>query len=283
MAATDNDSARYEIKTKDFYFRTEGKDGRVLLGCSPHIHYQIEFLILDEGVVGANIDSVSYKIEAGDLCVVFPNQIHSFESVGREKYALAIASPDIMPEFDEIFSQRVPETAILKREFVSERMKSLMERMGELSKCESEYGDVLLKGVLLSFFGEVFEKLPLTDVRSVSSHALKTVVNYCARNFSRDLSLGILEEELHISKYYISHLFSTKLKVRFNDYINSLRISDACRQLKQTDKTVTEISECVGFNTLRTFNRAFIRQIGMSPSEYRRSSPQNVRSVSMIG
>lgn len=280
--ATDNKSAKYEIKTKDFYFRTEGPGGEVRLGCSPHIHYQIEFLILKEGTVNANIDSVSYKITAGDLCIVFPNQIHSFESIGEEKYDLAIASPDIIPEFDEIFSQRVPETAILKREFVSERMLQLMERMGELAKQDSEYSNVLLKGVLLSFFGEAFENLQLTDVHSVSSHALKTVVNYCARNFSRDLSLAILEEELHISKYYISHLFSMKLKVRFNDYINSLRISDACRQLKQTDKTITEISECVGFNTLRTFNRAFIRQVGMSPSEYRRSSQQNVRSVSMI-
>ena len=34
--------------------------------------------------------------------------------------------------------------------------------------------------------------------------------------------------------------------------------------------TVTEISEAVGFNTLRTFNRAFIKQMGMSPSEYRK-------------
>ena len=76
------------------------------------------------------------------------------------------------------------------------------------------------------------------------------------------------------SKYYISHLFSMKLKVRFNDYINSLRINDACRQLRQTDKTVTEISECVGFNTLRTFNRAFIKQVGTSPSEYRKSAPR---------
>ena len=63
---------------------------------------------------------------------------------------------------------------------------------------------------------------------------------------------------------------SSKLKMGFNDYINSLRISNACKQLLKTDASVTEISESVGFNTLRTFNRAFMKQMGMTPSEYRR-------------
>ena len=67
-----------------------------------------------------------------------------------------------------------------------------------------------------------------------------------------------------------------KLGLRFNDYVNSLRISEACRYLVHTDHSITEISEIVGFNTLRTFNRAFMKQLGISPSEYRKKdlSPQ---------
>jgi AraC-like DNA-binding protein len=83
----------------------------------------------------------------------------------------------------------------------------------------------------------------------------------------------MLEEELHLSKYYISHLFGDKLGIRFNDYINSLRISEACRLLRTSTLSVTEISDASGFGTLRTFNRAFMKQMGMSPSEYRRGDP----------
>ena len=103
------------------------------------------------------------------------------------------------------------------------------------------------------------------------SGALRSIVSYCTRNFSEDLSLSVLEEKLHLNKYYISHLFSNRLGIRFNDYINSLRISEACRFLLNTDLNVTEISELVGFNTLRTFNRAFTKQIGASPTEYRKN------------
>ena len=83
-----------------------------------------------------------------------------------------------------------------------------------------------------------------------------------------------MEEELHLSKYYISHLFGSKIGTGFNDYINALRVSEACRYLRRTNKSITEISALVGFGTLRTFNRAFFKQVGMSPSEYRKTAPR---------
>lgn len=276
--------AMYEIKKEEFYFRTDERNGKkVFLECTAHMHYEIEFFILLEGETDVYIDSVEYRMQAGDLCMVFPNQIHQFKTMKDEKYMLVIVSPSLMPELSDTFTARIPRSGVIKADELFEGAAEMVARMGEISQSLGEYKSIQLRGLLLTFFGGLMEKMNLTDVKSVSSHALKTVVNYCARNFSRDLSLTILEEELHISKYYISHLFSMKLKVRFNDYINSLRINDACRQLRQTDKTITEISECVGFNTLRTFNRAFVRQIGMSPSEYRRRGPQLTSSVSMIG
>ena len=275
--------ANYEIKKEDFYFRTEGNgEKRTNLECTAHMHYAIEYFLLLEGETVASIDSVEYRLRAGDMCLVFPNQIHQFRTVSEEKYMLIIVSPDMLPELADTFISRIPCSALIKSEELFPGAAELMKRVGEVSKSTGEYREIQMRGLLLAFFAELFERISLTDVKNVSSHALKTVVNYCSRNFSRDLSLAILEEELHMSKYYISHLFSMKLKVRFNDYINSLRINDACRQLRQTDKTVTEISECVGFNTLRTFNRAFVRQMGMSPSEYRKHGSHTTRYVSMI-
>lgn len=276
--------SKYEIKNEEFHFRTETNgEKKTALECSAHMHYEIEYFLLLEGETVVYIDSMETKMKAGDLCVVFPNQIHQFRTVSDEKYMLIIFSPDMIPELTETFTSRIPRSAVIRASELSPDCEKIIRKMGEINSSKGEYRRVQMRGLLLTLFGFILDKMSLTDVKSVSSHALKTVVNYCARNFSRDLSLSILEEDLHISKYYISHLFSMKLKVRFNDYINSLRINDACRQLRQTDKTVTEISECVGFNTLRTFNRAFVRQIGMSPSEYRKQGEIEMRSVSMIG
>ena len=96
------------------------------------------------------------------------------------------------------------------------------------------------------------------------------MVDFCAKHYTEDLSLAILERELHLSRYYISHLFTKKLQIGFNDYLNSLRTEHACRLLCEQEHSVTEIGRLSGFSNPRTFNRAFLKQTGMTPSEYRK-------------
>lgn len=268
-----SDITRYETKTEDFYFMRRNALSKGKLHCRPHLHYHIEFGILRQGTTTLFVDSVEYKLEAGDIFIAFPNQIHRYDSIDYEQYDLIIANPDTMPELAAVFGSCLPQSAVLKK---SEKTKHLDELMDLICRTAAtyngQYRELIIKGYMLSFFGELLSVLPLSDSKLGDSHALKAVVNYCTKNFSKDLSLSILENELHISKYYISHLFSNKLRVRFNDYINSLRISEACRRLRRTDDTVTEISEAVGFGTLRTFNRAFTKQMGMSPSEYKKQN-----------
>ncbi len=266
-----SDITRYETKTEDFYFMRRNEHSKGKLHCRPHLHYHIEFGILRQGTTTLFVDSVEYKLEAGDIFIAFPNQIHRYDSTDYEMYDLIIANPDTMPELASVFGSSVPRYAVLKKCSSTEHLSELMDLICRAAANRGDqYRELIIKGHMLSFLGELLSVLPLSDSRLGDSHALKAVVNYCTKNFSKELSLSILENELHISKYYISHLFSNKLQVRFNDYINSLRISEACRRLRRTDDTVTEISEAVGFGTLRTFNRAFTKQMGMSPSEYKK-------------
>lgn len=262
--------AKYEKKSEYLQCREGYGDGKSPLEIAPHLHYQIECFLLRAGETTVFIDSVEYTVKAGDLCMVFPNQIHQFKTTTLEDYTLVIVNPDMVPDFENFFINNIPESPVLENAVNIGNIPILFKKISEEYEKKSPYKEFIIKGSLLALFGEIFSEMKMRDLKMGDSCALKTVVNYCAHNFSKELSLSILEEELHISKYYISHLFSNRLKVRFNDYINSLRISDACRQLRQTDKTITEISECVGFNTLRTFNRSFMKLKGVSPSEYRR-------------
>jgi YesN/AraC family two-component response regulator len=109
-----------------------------------------------------------------------------------------------------------------------------------------------------------FKKINTEDI-----HAIGSVMNYCIAHHTENLSLDVLEKKLHINKYYISHIMNQKLNMGFNDYVISIRVSNACKYLTRTDKSITKISDLVGFNTLRTFNRAFAKQLGMTPSQYR--------------
>lgn len=271
----------YENRANDYYYCRDRFNGGSRLGCRPHLHYHIELVYMLEGRALGYVDSTEYVIEGGDVFIAFPNQLHQFISEGPEKYVLFILSPDLIPELNRVFSEQQPASALLKNAGRNPLLLELLTIAAKENDPGVQWRDTVIRGVMLAFFGELFRLMPLIAHKAGSSHVLQSVLNYCARNFNRDLSLGMLEEELHISKYYISHLFSDRLKIRFNDYVNALRVSDACRLLRQTDLGITEISERVGFGTMRTFNRAFSRQMGMPPSAYRRSASGSKLSAKM--
>ena len=261
--------ALYQNRNSDFYCR-DSRFASKTMGFISHLHYHIELGFVFEGHTRVTIDSKTYDVRGGDVIVVFPNQIHQFETIEHEKYVLLIVNPDIMPELTSVFTSSTPVSNLLNGCAKDPELSELIMKISDTYRNDEPYKDALLRGYLLLFFSRLLSKLELQDVQSKDYNVLGVIMNYCTANSEKELSLGILERELHISKYYISHLMSSKLKMGFNDYINSLRISNACKQLLKTDASVTEISEAVGFNTLRTFNRAFMKQMGMTPSEYRR-------------
>ena len=236
----------------------------------PHLHYHLELVYMYEGECGVSLESGEYRIPTDSVFLSFPNQTHSYIPDKNDSHMLMIVNPDVIPEFSALFDRRIPETPVLTG--VSEYPELLTvfgQIKRELNTQKDQYTQPKLRGLICTLFAELFRHMTLVDRVRGNSQALNSVIGFCSRNFQRELSLEILAEELHMSKYYISHLFGSRFNMKFNDYINSLRVSAACRYLCNTDKSITEISELVGFGTPRTFNRAFLKQFGKSPSEYR--------------
>ncbi len=272
-------SAYYEKRDIDFYFRDD-RGGKTRLRCSPHLHSHIEFVYMIEGCADGYADSFGCSIRPGDFFIAFPNQIHRFVSHGPEKYLLFIVNPDLIPEFKEQLLNALPQTNLITAQsLISSEIALTMQALAAAAKGSDKHRQTILRGHLLALFGIVLSHLPTTAYHSSGdTKILRSVLDFCTKNYTRPLSLSMLSDELHLSKYYISHLFSNKLQISFNDYINSLRVSAACRLLTQSEKTVTDICAEVGFSTLRTFNRAFLRHMEVTPSAYRknRSAPPPV-------
>ena len=260
--------AFYEKRNEDLYCR-DSRYATKTMGYTSHLHSHIELGFLLEGHTRVTVDSVQYDVRGGDVVVVFPNQIHRFETVEREKYVLLIVNPDLLEDLSVELTETIPVSNLLVGAAEDGELRDLIFRISDTYYGNEPYKDMILRGYLLSFFGKLLRRVELKEIQVRDYHVLGMILNYCINHSDKNLSLGLLERELHISKYYISHMMSSKLHMGFNDYINSLRVSNACKYLAKGDRTVTEISEIVGFNTMRTFNRAFLKQMGCTPSEYR--------------
>ena len=260
----------YEIPKQNVYCR-DSKHSSNTLGYRSHLHASVELAMVFEGHVRITVDSKTYDVRGGDAFVVFPNQIHYFETVEREQYVLLKFNPDILPEFLPQLGSHLPVDNIIPGAAQDSHLSHTIQAIADTYYSEDPFREEILRGYLLVFFGSLLPKMELRDIQSRDYNLLGMIMNYCISNYNQDLSLAKLEKDLHLSKYYISHVLSSKLHIGFNDYINSLRVSAACKLLSQTDKSITEISEEVGFNTLRTFNRAFLKSLDTTPSAYRKA------------
>ncbi|MFI3309208.1 helix-turn-helix domain-containing protein [Ewingella allii] len=87
-----------------------------------------------------------------------------------------------------------------------------------------------------------------------------------------DITLDRLSRKALIPTRQISHAVNRVLQCSVSQLLNSYRVEEACRLLRETELTVTSIIFESGFRTKSNFNREFLRQTGMNPGDYRRAN-----------
>ena len=253
------------------------------LAYAPHLHNHLELVGMIEGKAMAYVEEKVYEINSGDAFFIFPNQIHHYEKIADENYILLLFPMDILPEYTSVFQSKVPKSALIPGALKNRHvLRSMQEILALKDSTESgSYRDYLTKGYLLILFGQLFDLSELEDTPHVDVQTVKLLLDYCIGHYKEEISLDQVASRLHLSKFYISHLFSQKLHLSYSDYIRSLRISEACRLLTETSLGITEISYQVGFPTPRTFNRAFLKYVGRTPREYRyqKKRPETIITI----
>ena len=84
-----------------------------------------------------------------------------------------------------------------------------------------------------------------------------------------DINLGRIARRLRLPSRDVSRAINTHAGENVSQYINRLRINEACQMLAETDMQVTQVIYAVGFNTKSNFNREFARITGDTPSAWR--------------
>ena len=99
---------------------------------------------------------------------------------------------------------------------------------------------------------------------------LDSVVKYEIKNFRNpDLTIGKVAKKFGISTSEVNRLIYFQFEKNFYEYLDTLRISKSCELLKKTDLKIIDIAMKVGYNSTRTFQRAFRRIVGLSPNDFR--------------
>ena len=118
----------------------------------------------------------------------------------------------------------------------------------------------------------------MTDAKFESNrHRILRVQLFIERNLYDELSLEQLAEVAHFSPYHFHRIFRAMVGEGVAEYIRRVRLERAAIALKATTDSVTNVAFDAGYGSHEAFSRAFRRQFGMSPYEFRSGHTSNVK------
>ena len=106
--------------------------------------------------------------------------------------------------------------------------------------------------------------------KNKSHHLIRSAQRYIQEHYMQQISLEEVAEAIGLSSAYLSTMFKKELGINFSDCLISCRIEAAKELLKNSDASINEIAEQVGYVDAKYFSKTFSKLVGLKPSVYRK-------------
>lgn len=235
---------------------------------APHIHKEIELIYVLNGTAGGTVGNESYRMEPGDLLVVFPYQTHHYTynpQDSNNEFLVMIFPTHSLSEMEEMFVLNDLESPVLH--ITKDSLPDQFFR--QMQTVQGPYAQTQICSYLNLALSYLMPTISWKERKPMENTA-ESILQYCSRHFTENITLDTIAADLHLNKYYISHTINKYTNMNLNTIINSFRIELACRLLHLTDKKIAHIAQDVGYDSLRSFNRAFMTLNQLTPMEYRK-------------
>ena len=113
---------------------------------------------------------------------------------------------------------------------------------------------------------------------STSRKYAREMKAYIESHFAEQITTRDVSQAVFLSANYANQLFTTECGCTIYEYVTQCRIQEAKRLLAETDKQIILIAELVGYNGKTNFYISFKRNVGITPTEYRRRAEESMDS-----
>lgn len=132
-------------------------------------------------------------------------------------------------------------------------------------------GDALIEFAYQSFIYITSYVKPQSTI-DYTNHIVKATREYLESHYTDDISLEDMASQVNISPQYFSKLIKKTTGFNFIDWLSMLRVKKAKELLTNSSLTVKEVCFMVGYKDPNYFSRIFKKRIGITPSEYVKTS-----------
>lgn len=227
-------------------------------------HSQIELCFIDEGESEVYINNHRRNLRAGEMSVALSYDTHAYRTPEYSKSALFIIPIYLCEEFiNTIKHKRVANPFITDKDCVAKIRGYIREII------KPDINPIKLQGYIYIILGIIMDSICFERAQIPMDTQLSSkILFYLNDNFKSNISLAQISENIGYSESYISRYFKACFNVGISRYLTVIRLKNALMLMQEKKHQITYCALESGFNSMRTFYRAFYDELGCSPREY---------------
>lgn len=219
-----------------------------------HFHNSIEIVTVTKGKCSVFINGIENTLSVGDCAFIGRFDVHYYKYYPNSEFYVFLISEKYLGENNDFDKARL-EMFLPK----CEKYKHIISLFESAYEFWEDSSESYRKGAVNIILGALSSQYPLIEREEKGD--VRTLVNsliYISENFKNEITLEFLSAMLGYSKNYFSAIFNKFTGMNLRTYINRRRIIEFERiKNSNPEISVSEAARQCGFNSLKTFYRAY--------------------------
>lgn len=246
-----------------------------------HWHNSIEIIYVLKGSLQIKIDTDSFTLNEREVEIINSDESHEIQSLEDNKVLIFNIDPFFFEKYykdiNNIFfytnsnddeDQNGSEYEELKT-LLSQMLCEYVQKLEDYDEEIEELLITLLYHLVNNFHYLTYEKEELKE-KTDQLARYHRISKYIYNNYNNNITLQEIAKKEFLSTHYLSHEIKYATGYSFTDLINLTRIEESIKLLLDSDMSISEISDEIGFSHVRYFNKNFKYYFGCTPLQYRK-------------